>query len=89
MIGSYWLIEKHSNILTDFEGKYAFIDFECSRKFDAPTPGCPPLYIRPFRAAEIPPECERLEKTNPFKADIWALGILFRNACHVSRRCLI
>jgi serine/threonine protein kinase len=71
------------NILTDSKGHYAFIDHECSRILDIPFDADPPPRIFHFRATETPPESDRLEQTDPYKADVWALGILIQRACLV------
>ncbi|KAH9952227.1 kinase-like domain-containing protein [Amylocystis lapponica] len=60
------------NVLTDLNTRYACIDFEMSRRFD----DLSDPRIRNCRSAETPPEVERGEWTNPYKVDIWALGIL-------------
>ncbi|EMD38399.1 hypothetical protein CERSUDRAFT_49176 [Gelatoporia subvermispora B] len=67
------------NLLTDGEGHYAWIDFELSRRFDGPIPR-----IRGRRGTELPPELERGDATDPFKADVWALGIFMLRACQLA-----
>ncbi|KAF8746040.1 hypothetical protein AX14_000111 [Amanita brunnescens Koide BX004] len=65
------------NILTDYNGHCAFIDFERSRRFistDQPI-------LRNYRGTEVPPEYERQGYYDPYKVDIWALGILISRAC--------
>jgi serine/threonine protein kinase len=67
------------NILTDYNGHCAFIDFERSRRFistDQPI-------LRNYRGTEVPPEYERQGYYDPYKVDIWALGILISRACKV------
>lgn len=68
-----------ANVVTNQKGAYAFIDFELSRKFE------PGSHFRPLghRAAELPPECECREYSDPFKVDVWALGVLILRACKV------
>ena len=67
------------NILTDYKSHYAFIDFECCRRFDgATTPR-----IRITRGTEVPPELERGEWSDPYKADVWSLAVLIHRACKV------
>jgi len=69
------------NMLTDYQGRYACIDFECSRRFDPPKDGDLPPRIGHIRGTELPPEAESRELADPYKVDIWALGILIRRAC--------
>lgn len=68
------------NILTDNHTRYACIDFECSRRFEKVS--CP--RIRCHRAAEIPPEIERGEWSDPYKVDVWASGILILRAAKLT-----
>ncbi|KAJ7632650.1 kinase-like domain-containing protein [Roridomyces roridus] len=72
------------NLLTDYEGHYAYIDFEMSRRFD----GSSPVSISNFRTTEIPPECENGECPDPFKADVWALAVLILRACKLVGWCI-
>jgi len=68
------------NIVTDYEGRYAYIDYESSRQF----PGIAnPLVFR-YRGTEVPPECERGEYVDPYKVDIWALAVLMLRACKLA-----
>jgi len=67
------------NIVTDYEGHYAYIDFELSRQFDT---SCTPL-VHIYRATEVPPECNRDIGVDPFKVDVWALAVLILRACKV------
>lgn len=71
------------NVLTDFKGHYAYIDFEQSRRFDGITS---PRIPRGYRGTEVPPECENdLDETyDPYKVDIWALAVLIIRACKAS-----
>lgn len=85
------------NILTDFKGHYAFIDFETSRTFQfAPrviphSSGRPASIettlmeprIRGVHGTEDPPEIERGEESDPFKVDVWALAVVILRACKV------
>ena len=68
------------NLLTDYKGHYAYIDFETCRRFDNVSfpriNGC--------RGTNPPPEMERGEFTDPYKVDIWALGMLILHASSVS-----
>jgi len=74
------------NLLTDYEGHYAYIDYELSRRFD----GVSPICIPEFRATEVPPECELLngDCPDPFKADVWALAVLILRACKLAGYCI-
>ena len=77
-----------ANIVTNQQGAYAFIDFELSRKFDNGS------HFRALghRATELPPECECKEYSDPFKVDVWALGVLILRACKVRKTpylCLV
>ena len=75
------------NVLTDYEGRYACIDYETSRRFCRPPveveeggdPRNSVLIHRP-RAAEVPPEVERGYPTSPYAMDVWALGMLMFKA---------
>jgi len=68
------------NLVTDYDGHYAYIDFELSRRFDS---GSKP-YICGYRGTEVPPECEDGICTDPYKVDVWALGVLILRACQVA-----
>jgi hypothetical protein len=68
------------NILFDERGQYAFIDYEGSRRYDGST-STP--RIQGLRATEVPPEYERGEAGDPYKADIWALAVLILRYCQV------
>lgn len=68
------------NLLTDYEGHYAYIDYELSRRFD----GVLNPLVQGYRGTEIPPECERGECSDPYKIDIWALGVLVLRACKLT-----
>ena len=67
------------NILTDYQAHYAFIDFECCRRFD----GTPAPLIRGIRGTDVPPEVERGDWADPYKADVWMLAVLIHRACKV------
>ena len=71
------------NILTDYKGHYACIDYELSTRFDGIA--CPRVCTP--RGTEIPPELERGECSDPYKVDVYALGILILRAMDVSK-CL-
>ena len=69
------------NLLTDFNGRYSYIDFELSRRFSE----AGPRILYGSRGTEIPPECDRPgEPHDPFKIDVWALAVLIIRACQVS-----
>lgn len=70
------------NLLTDYEGHYAYIDYELSRRFD----GADKPYIHGYRGTEVPPECEEGICNNPYKVDVWALAVLILRACKVCIR---
>lgn len=67
------------NLLTDYNGRYAYIDFELSRRYT----GTANPVIYGYRGTEVPPECERGERTDPYKIDVWALAVLILRACKV------
>lgn len=69
------------NILTDYCGHYRYIDFETSRRYTDKS--IPPRIIG-CRGTEMPPEIERGEESDPFKIDVWALGVVILRACKVS-----
>ena len=71
------------NVLTDYDGHYCFIDFEMSRCFGTADMGR--CRITGSRGTEIPPELESGGESDPFKVDVWALGILILQACKVRR----
>ncbi|OBZ75149.1 Sperm motility kinase W, partial [Grifola frondosa] len=64
------------NLLTDYKSHYACIDYELSRRYDGVS--APRIQCR--RGTEVPPELERNEWSDPFKVDVWALGILMFRA---------
>jgi len=80
------------NLLTDNKGHFSYIDFERSRYFPLPSSARSKHHagftydttrtprIGPIRATEVPPEHERGEDSDPFKVDIWQLGMLMLNA---------
>ncbi|KAF9264651.1 kinase-like protein [Marasmius fiardii PR-910] len=72
------------NLLTDYRGHYAYIDFELSHIFEEPNPrvsGC-------RLGTEIPPECDGLAAYDPFKVDVFALGVLILRACKMTGHCV-
>lgn len=68
------------NILTDYQGHYACIDYELSTRYDGVAH---PRVCNP-RGTEIPPDLERREWCDPYKVDVYALGILLLRAMEVS-----
>lgn len=68
------------NILTDYKGHYAFIDYECCRQFDDTLN---PL-IKGIRGTDIPPEIENGGWTDPYKTDVWQLAVLIIRACKIT-----
>ncbi|KAF7793134.1 hypothetical protein EIP86_004243 [Pleurotus ostreatoroseus] len=64
------------NLLTDYSSHYAYIDFETCRRFD----GVPSPRICGSRGTNLSPELERGEWTDPYKVDIYALGMLILHA---------
>jgi serine/threonine protein kinase len=68
------------NLLTDYRGHYAYIDYELSRRFD---PSQTALVYN-YRGTELPPECEGGGEIDPYKVDVWALAVLMLRACKVS-----
>jgi len=73
------------NVLTDYDGRYACIDYEMSRQFCRPpveVEGDPrsSVLIYHSKAAEVPPEVEKGHLTSPYAMDVWALGMLMSKA---------
>jgi serine/threonine protein kinase len=75
------------NMLTDYDGRYACIDYEMSRRFCRPPVEVEEggdsrsrVLIYQPRAAEIPPEVEKGRSTSPYAWDVWALGMLMSKA---------
>jgi len=69
------------NFLTDHEGHYACIDYEQSRRYDN---SLTVPQIQYYRATEIPPELELGKSSDPFKVDVWALGVFILRACQLT-----
>ncbi|KAH9484256.1 hypothetical protein JR316_0003736 [Psilocybe cubensis] len=68
------------NLLTDYHGRYAYIDYELSRHFD----NLSPSLIYNYRGTELPPESESSTGIDPYKVDVWALGVLILRACKLT-----
>ncbi|KAG6832134.1 hypothetical protein H0H87_002446 [Tephrocybe sp. NHM501043] len=68
------------NLLTDYQGHYAYIDFELSRRYTRMSKAV----ICGYRGTEVPPECERDEFVDPYKIDVWALAVLILRACKLT-----
>ena len=66
------------NVLTDYAGRYAYIDYETSRRFYHPPVEDPKNSVLVYqpRASEVPPEVEMGHPTSPYAMDVWALGVL-------------
>jgi len=73
------------NLVTDCKGRYAYIDYEQSQCF---CPSSQMLCIENYRTTEVPPEFETLTWVDPFKVDIWALGVLILRASKVGEMYL-
>ena len=69
------------NLVTDGRGRYAYIDFEQSQHF---SPSVTSHSVYNYHGTEEPPECADQTCVDPFKVDIWALGVLILRACKVS-----
>ncbi|KAH9946038.1 kinase-like domain-containing protein [Epithele typhae] len=68
------------NVLTDCRGHYAVSDYELSHRF----PVLPGVVQTPrvagCRRTECPPELERGESSDPYKVDVYGLGVLILRA---------
>ncbi|KAF9075272.1 kinase-like domain-containing protein [Rhodocollybia butyracea] len=71
------------NLLTDYKGHYAFIDFELSRRFEVGNPR-----ITGRRGTELPPECIDGAFYDPYKVDVWALGVLILRVSKLAGFCI-
>ncbi len=67
------------NLLTDYRGRCAYIDYELSRRFDNSSKAL----VYNYRGTELPPECEKEGGIDPYKVDVWALAVLILRACKV------
>ncbi|TFK55051.1 kinase-like protein [Heliocybe sulcata] len=68
------------NLLTDNNGRYGYIDYELSHQFEGVTN---PMLCG-YRGTEVAPELENGEFGNPYKADVWALGIFLLRCCKLT-----
>ncbi|KAF8964711.1 kinase-like domain-containing protein [Flammula alnicola] len=68
------------NLLTDYQGRYAYIDYELSRRFEASSTAL----VYDYRGTEVPPESERDGGIDPYKVDVWALAVLILRACKLT-----
>ncbi|KAI5123366.1 hypothetical protein M0805_001787 [Coniferiporia weirii] len=71
------------NVLTDYQGHYRYIDFEMSRRYATGASASHPRIVG-CRGTEVPPEIERGEESDPFKVDVWALGVVILRACKMT-----
>lgn len=69
------------NLVTDYDGHYAYIDYELSQRFD----GVEHPSISYYRCSEVPPELEKGDRSNPYKVDVWALGMTILRAWKATR----
>ena len=69
-----------TNLLTDYMGHYAYIDYELSRRFESTAP---PHLVCHYRGTEVPPECGEELLVDPYKVDVWALAVLILRSCEV------
>ncbi|KAF9013848.1 hypothetical protein BDQ17DRAFT_1418801 [Cyathus striatus] len=67
-------------LLTDYSGNYAYTDYELSRRFD----GVVSPLVYGYRGTEVPPDCESGTSADPYKIDVWALGVLILRACNLT-----
>ena len=69
-----------TNLLTDYRGRCAFIDYELSRRFKSTDPT---HLVYHCRSTELPPESGKNTPIDPYKADVWALAVLLLRSCKV------
>ena len=72
-----------TNLLTDYMGHYAYIDYELSRRFESTDPT---HLVYNYRGTELPPESGTDLPVDPYKVDVWALAVLILRSCKV---CLL
>ena len=70
-----------TNLLTDYMGHYAYIDFETSQRFESTDPTTHLIYN--YRGTELPPESGKDAPIDPYKVDVWALAVLILRSCKV------
>lgn len=70
-----------TNLLTDYKGHYAYIDYETSRRFESTDPTTHLIYNH--RGTELPPESGKDTPVDPYKVDVWALAVLILRSCKV------
>jgi serine/threonine protein kinase len=70
-----------TNLLTDYMGHYAYIDYEISRRFESSDPTTHLIYS--YRGTELPPESGKDTPIDPYKVDVWALAVLILRSCKV------
>lgn len=70
-----------TNLLTDYKGQYAYIDYETSRRFESADPSTHLIYN--YRGTELPPESGKDTPIDPYKVDVWALAVLILRSCKV------
>ena len=70
-----------TNLLTDYMGHYAYIDYEISRRFESSDPTTHLIYN--YRGTELPPESGKDTPIDPYKVDVWALAVLILRSCKV------
>ncbi|KJA27186.1 hypothetical protein HYPSUDRAFT_63450 [Hypholoma sublateritium FD-334 SS-4] len=68
------------NLLTDYQGRCAYIDYELSRRFENSSKAL----VYNYRGTELPPECEKEGGIDPYKVDVWALAVLILRACKLT-----
>ncbi|EKM82655.1 hypothetical protein AGABI1DRAFT_118100 [Agaricus bisporus var. burnettii JB137-S8] len=68
------------NLLSSDNGRCAYIDFELARRFE--NDPNPRIVCR--RGTEVPPECEQGRLSDPYKIDVWALGVLILRTCKLT-----
>lgn len=69
-----------TNILTDYMGHYACIDYELSRRFESTTFT---HLVYNYRGTELPPESGKDTPIDPYMVDVWALAVLVLRCCKV------
>jgi serine/threonine protein kinase len=70
-----------TNLLTDYMGHCAYIDYEISRRFESTDPTTHLIYN--YRGTELPPESGKDTPIDPYKVDVWALAVLLLRSCKV------